>query len=247
MPTTIRTNPRTWETITTETDLSNLFNEYSTLLAGIGATAQDVYNRMLATQLDAVSVYTTAHIRQIVHNNYVVHLLKYQQLIGYVSTDPHLLDPLYDVENYNSTRTPDLQSHSESTGSGSADTTRNQTRTTTNTPNTTSTTLHEVNPYDNSGLRSETKDTISDSGSTTTVEGYAGNPDHSETSSEAESTVSTTGTEDLEYTRERRGRDGRQLPADVVQSGLAALNMLDIIDIIINDVAEEVFLQLWIY
>ena len=243
----VKTHPRTWETITTETDLRNLYNEYSTLLSDIGATAQDVYDRMYETQLDAVSVYTTAHIRQIVHNNYIVHLLKYQQLIGYVSADPHLLDPLYDKETYHSTRTPDLTSHSESNGSGTADTTRNQARTTTSTPNTTSTTLHEVNPYDNSGLRSETKDTISDIGSTTTVEEYAGNPDHSETSSEAESTVSTTGTEDFESTREHRGRDGRQLPADVVQSGLVALNMLDIIDIIINDVAEEIFLQLWIY
>ena len=37
------------------------------------------------------------------------------------------------------------------------------------------------------------------------------------------------------------------MPSELVESGIEALDRLDILDIIINDLAEEIFLQVWIY
>jgi hypothetical protein len=113
---------------------------------------------------------------------------------------------------------------------------------------TTTTTEHSVNPYDNTGLRVESQDVSTDGGSSTSVESYSGQPDHVATSSSASSIVTQSGSDLLETDRKTIGRNGRRfLPSELIDSGIEALDRLDILDIIINDLAEEIFLQVWIY
>ena len=243
-----RTIPRTFLKVTEETDLSTAFNPYQTILSKIDLTPAEALERMIETQERAVTNYTGEYILELFTHNYKAHKKKYEELADFYQRDIYPFDPVYLDESYTSTRTPDLTSSSSSSGTGTSDSERRQSRTTTNTPATTTTTEHLVNPYDDTGERLESKDISSDSGSSTAVESYSGQPDHVATSSSASSIVTQSGSDVLETDRKTIGRNGRRfLPSELVESGIEALDRLDILDIIINDIAEEIFLQVWIY
>lgn len=248
MPTTQRrTIPRTWLEITSEKDLTGIFDEYGDILAAIDATTEDAFERMLETQERAVSNYTADYIEQLVHNNFVVHQKKYAELAAYYAKALNAFDPYDLTETYGSERTPDLTSSSSSVGTGSSLEERRQSKTTTHTPGVTTTEDHSVNPYDNTGLRVESQNQTSQTGYTTTAETYAGSPDRVTSSSSAASTVKQSGTDTLESTRQTTGRNGRRFSMrEIVDDGLYALNRVDILDIIIQDIADDIFLQMWL-
>lgn len=225
---------------------TNPFTDYAELLAEFDATPDEAASRMWENYETAVTNYTTAAIIEIFKLNLAVNAKKYEDLINLYDWDFYpFVDKWYD-EGFGGQRTPDLTSTSESSGSGSADNERKQTRTTTNNPGTVTTTQHEIQPYDASGLRIESKDTSTDSGSSTTTESYSGQPDHSETTSTAESTVTTTGYELNEYEKKYYGRTGNRPTSEVIADGIKATAMHNVIDQIISDIAQQIFIQAWI-
>lgn len=230
----------------TETSLSDPFSEYADILEEIGATTTEATDRMWTLYEEAITSYTAESILNIFHLNLVANLKKYAELIEFYEEKFYPFGDYYRNETYDHQRTPDLTSASTSTGTGSADSARNQTRTTTNTPGVTTTTTHSVNPFDNTGLKQESQDVTGETGYGTISEAYTGDPDHTTTSSSASSSVSTTGTDRNEYSKIIHGRDGRRPTSEVVADGLLAAALHDILDIIINDIADQIFLQVWI-
>ena len=94
--------------------------------------------------------------------------------------------------------------------------------------------------------RSESQDATSQSGADTTTEAYSGSPDHTATSSQASSTVSTSGTDRNQYEKIIHGRDGKEPTSEIIKDGLLAAAYHDVLDIIINDIADQIFLQVWL-
>lgn len=194
-----------------------------------------------------VTNYTTSSITQIFISNLLANSKKYAQLINFYAETFYPFDDYYKNESYEHTRTPELTSQSSSLGSGSATSSRNQTRTTTTTPDGYQTEVtHNVDPFDETGLRAESQDVSVESGSTATTESYSGSPDSTSTSSTASSTVTTTGTESNEYSKIIHGRSGKRPTSEIVKDGLIAASFLDVLDIIIEDIADQIFLQVWI-
>lgn len=225
---------------------TNPFTNYAYLLEQIDSTPDEAASRMWENYEKAVTNYTSEAILEIFALNLTVNKAKYDDLVNLYNWDFNpFVDKWYN-ESYGSQRTPNLTSTSESSGSGSVDTERKQTRTTTNNPGAVTVTQHEIQPYDASGLRMESKDTSTDSGSNTTTEAYSGQPDHSETSSKAQSTVTTTGFDQNEYTKKYIGRTGNRPTSEVVADGMKAAAMHDVLDQIIKDIAEQIFIQAWI-
>ena len=243
-----RTNFRTWDQIMEKELTTNPFNAYLFTLTEIGATAEDALQRMWELFEEAITNYTFESIQEIFISNYIANKKKYDRLVEFYADDLHLFGDYFRSEDYDHTRTPNLSSGSTSSGTGSASTKNNQTATTTTTPNSyTNTTSHNVVPFDETtGERLEYKDTSVESGSRATATSYSGQPDTTNTTSSATSTVTTTGTDKNQYTKIISGRDGRRPTSKVVQDGLKAAALLNILDIIINDIADEIFLQVWI-
>ena len=194
-----------------------------------------------------ITNYTADTIRNIFALNLQANRKKYDQLIDFYSETFFPFDDYYKNEQYDHTRTPDLESSSSSTGTGSASTSINQTKTTTTTPDDYQTeTTHKVDPFDETGLRNESQDVSIESGSTSTTESYSGNPDSTISTSSTSLLTTTTGTEQNEYTKVIHGRSGRRPTSEIIEDGMKAASMLDILDIIIEDIADQIFLQVWI-
>lgn len=229
---------------------TNPFNGYLLTLTEIGATAEDALQRMWENCENLVSNYSIDFIYEIFISNYIANKKKYDSLVEFYNDDLHLFGDYYRNEEYEHTRTPDLTSETESSGSGSVDTERKQTESRTETPNQyTTTNTHSVVPFDantSPGARVESIDASVDTGSRTIATSYTGQPDHTESESSASSTVTTTGTDKNEYTKTVSGRDGRRPVSEVIADGLAAAAMLDVLDVIIDDVANQIFIQVWI-
>lgn len=229
---------------------TNPFQGYLITLTAIGATAEDALQRMWENCEEQVTNYSIEFIYEIFISNYIANKKKYDSLVEFYQDDLHLFGDYYRNEEYEHTRTPDLTSETESSGEGSVDTSRNQTESRTETPNSyTTTNTHSVVPFDAStspGARVESIDASVDTGSRTVATTYTGSPDHTASETSASSTVTTTGTDKNEYTKVITGRDGRRPASEVIADGLEAAAMLDVLDVIINDVANQIFLQVWI-
>ena len=245
MPAPKRTNFRTWDQVMTN-ELTDPFTEYSDILSDIDATSEEATERMWELFEEAITNYTTETIVNIFHLNLVANLKKYADLVDFykMKYEPFADKNMHDY--YHHERSPDLKSTSTSTGSGSAENTRRQTRTTTSTPGITTTVTHSVNPFDNSGLRSESQDITGETGTGSVQESYSGSPDLTETTSEAESTVTTSGVDMNVYTKDTKGRTGIRPASETLKDGFIAAALHDILDVIINDIADEIFLQVWI-
>ena len=246
-----RTSFRTWDQIMMNEVEGNPFSGYGLILTEIGATAEDALQRMWELFQEAITNYTYSSINEIFISNYIANKKKYDQLVELYQENIYPFGDYYRNETYEHERTPNLTSTSSSTGSGTASTERKQSRTTTTTPNNYETeTTHKVAPFDNNaaaaGLKYESQDTAIERGSTSTTESYTGLPDQTSTSSTASSSVATTGKDKNEYNKIIYGRDGRRPTSEVFDDGLKAAAMLDIMDIIINDIADQIFLQVWI-
>ena len=231
--------------MTTELSETDLFSDYAELLEDIDATKEEATDRMIELFETMVTNYTAEYIQRIFKLNLVANEAKYQDIVRFFQANYHPFDEYVREEDYNAERTPNLKSASVSSGTGTADTQRKQTQTQTTTPGTTTTTTHDVQPYDVTGLRTETKDTSEESGSTSTSTSDSGAPDHTSTSSSASSTVSTTGSEATEYTRSIHGRNGARPQSEIIADGFKAAAMHDVLDVILQDLADQIFLQTW--
>lgn len=245
-----RTNFRTWDQIATnEFDplTDNPFTAYSPILQEIEANPAAAYDRMWENFEDAVTNYTKESINSIFLSNLTANKKKYDELIDFYKETFYPFSDYYKNEQYDHTRTPNLTSTSTSTGSGTATNERKQTTTRTTTPNNYQTVVtHKVDPFDQSGLRNQSQDISVESGSTSTTESFSGQPDETTTSSESSSTVTTTGTETNGYRKIIHGRTGQRPTSEVVADGLKAAAMHNILDVIINDIADQIFLQVWL-
>ena len=246
-----RTNFRTWNEIATnelDPDHNNPFTTYAQILYDIGATPAEAYQRMWENYEEAVTNYTTDSIKQIFLSNHIANAKKYSELVAFYQEEFYPFGDYYKSEEYDHTRTPNLESTSESSSSGSAETEHKQTKTTTTTPNSyTTTTTHSVAPYDEPiSLRNESQDISTESGSNTVTESYSGQPDETTTSTSSSSTVTTTGTDQNEYTKIIHGRTGNRPTSEVIEDGIKTVAKYDILDLIIEDISNQVFLQVWI-
>lgn len=245
-----RTNFRTWDQIATnEFDeiTNNPFTPYSEILQQIEANPAAAFNRMWENFEDAVTNYTTESIISIFISNLTANHKKYDELIDFYEETFYPFSDYYKNEQYEHTRTPNLSSDSTSTGTGSATSKHNETRTSTITPTNYQTeTTHKVDPFDSSGLRNQSQDISVESGSRSTVDSYTGSPDVTSSTSSALSTVKTTGTDRNAYEKIIHGRTGQRPTSEVVADGLKAAAMHNILDEIINDIADQIFLQVWI-
>ena len=231
----MRTDPRRWTEIMMNDEFySSLFSEYSALLSRINVIPSEAVERMLQLHEDDVTTYTDQYIFRIFHLNYITNYKKYNELAGLYESNIDIFSPVNITESYLDVRRPNLTS----TSSSSIE--KKQSVTMTSTPATTDTTTHSVNPYDNTGLRQETQDTSSTSGSDTTVTSYSGQPDTTS------GTVTSTGSETYEHQLTKSGRDGKFTISDIIEQAELTADKLDILDIIIQDIANQIFLQIWI-
>ena len=268
--------PRTWATIAQT--IADPFTIYYPILARLNVSEPTLAEYFGILFESAVSTYSDLTIVQIFSANYFANQEKYNELCTLYEAELNPVNNIDISESFSETRTPNLTSTSTSTGTGSStgsstgsaqgttgDTTtteRKQTQTSTSsTPSATKTSTHEVNPYDNTGLRTEYKDTVTDATATTTTTAYSGNPDTStssgtsstststqnttSTTSSASGTVTETGTETKIHTTTRQGRDWKILPNEVVAAAEEAAAAMNILYVICQDVADLVFLQVW--
>ena len=233
--------------MTTELAETDIFADYAELLEDIDATKEEATDRMIELFESMVTNYTAEYIQRIFKLNLVANEAKYNDIVAFFRANYHPFDEYLREEEYSSERTPNLRSASVSSGTGTADTQRQQSQTQTTTPGSSTTTTHEVQPYDVTGLRTETKDTSTESGSSSTTTTYSGQPDHTATSSSASSTVSTTGSEATEYNRSIHGRNGARPQSEIIADGFKAAAMHDVLDVILQDLADQIFLQTWIF
>lgn len=242
----MRGEPRRFRKIANSLNFDECFSLYSSIFSALNIDYGIATDRMIQNYEQAISTYTNQYITVLFANNYYANAKKYAELIALYDSDIDIYSPVSITETYTDTRTPNLSSTSQTTASGNSATQNNQTRTSTSTPATTTTTLHSVNPYDDTGLRTETQDATSESGSRTTTEAYSGNPDTLTTSSTASSTVATTGTETIRHELTRSGRDGKFSISEIIEQAEESATKLNILDTIINDIADQIFIQVWL-
>lgn len=228
-----------------ESFYDSLFMEYEDLLQALNVYRYEASERMLQLHEDDVTTYSAPYISRIFHLNLLANRKKYEELIEIYNKDLDLFAPVSIAENYIDTRTPNLTSTSSSTGSSSSTAKRNQSVTQTTTPATTDTVSHSVNPYDNTGLRQESQDITATTGTDTTVTAYSGTPDTTSGTSTSSGSVRSTGTETIVHSLRREGRDGRFKVSDIIDDAELTAEKLDILDIIIQDISNQVFLQVW--
>lgn len=242
----IRTAPRRWKEIANNIDATSALALYSQILSTIGVDSNIVWARMLQLYENEITSYTNEYIPLIFANNYYANQKKYSELIALYDENIDIFSPVNISESFTDTRTPNITSASTSTGSGSNTTERKQILTTSSSPGAITTTTHSVNPYDNTGLRQESQDISTDSGSSTTTQTYSGQPDSTTTSSSSSSSVSTTGTETIVHSLTRSGRDGKYTISDLINQAEEAAKELNLLDLILNDIADQIFLQVWL-
>ena len=242
----MRTTPRRWKEIANNINVAGAFQLYTSIFDTLDIDYNIAWARMLQLYENEVTTYTNEYIPLIFANNYYANQKKYAELIALYEEDIDIFSPVNMTESYTDTRTPNITNTSASSASGTTETKNNQSRTSTTTPATTTTRNHSVNPFDNSGLRQETQDTTSDSGTSTTVDSYSGNADEVNASSTASGSVTTTGTETIVHSLNRSGRDGKFTISDLINQAEEAAKELNLLDLILNDIAEQVFLQVWL-
>jgi len=271
-----RSHPRTWATIAAT--INDPFTIYNQIWERIGVPEESAAEYFGFLFESSVSTYSDHDIRQIFLSNLYANSEKYNELCTLYEAELNPVNNIDISESFSETRTPNLTSTSTSSGTGSStgsstgsaqgttgDTTtteRKQTQTSTSsTPSATKTSTHEVNPYDNTGLRTEYKDTVTDATATTTTTAYSGNPDTStssgtsstststqnttSTTSSASGTVTETGTETKIHTITRQGRDWKILPNEVVAAAEEAAAAMNVLYVICQDLADLIFLQVW--
>lgn len=264
---------REWATIA-ET-ISNPFSSFSTILNVLdidSTAAMDIFTIDFET---ATCKYTDEYILKIFDIVYNTNRIKYEKLIAAATAEYNPIDNYNMIESSTDVRTPELTNQlilnttaamtdsrtTTTTGDSTTTNKLNQTKNTTETPNNyTETATHAVNPYDNPGMTEESRDTTVQSGTRTVSESYSGTPDETTvnagstvTNSGGTSTTNTgtntskeTGTDTTEHELTRRGNIGVTTSQQMLEAEISLAEKMNIFKIIEQDIAEKVFLQVWI-
>lgn len=264
---------REWATIA-ET-INAPFAAYSELLELLGIMQDDALEFFTIDFEKALSKYTDEYIIKIFNMVYRTNKIKYDKLVGAATKEYNPIDNYNMVETSTDIRTPNLtnemtlnttvamtDTRTTETSAASQTTNKlNQSKNTTETPNNfTETSTHEVNPYDNPGFINESRDTNVQSGARVVQESYSGNAD--ETTVNADSTVTNsggtsttnsgtntateTGTDTTTHNLTRQGNIGVTTTQQMIAAEIDLADKMNIFKIIEQDIAEKIFLQVWI-
>ena len=107
------------------------------------------------------------------------------------------------------------------------------------------TSVRSVNPYDNSGMRSESQNIVTDSGKRTTTVSYSGDPDSATSTTSSSTTATNTGTETTIHSGSRSGNIGVTTTQQMLESELELAQKMDLFKIIELDVAAKIFIGVW--
>lgn len=195
---------------------------------------------------DAYTPYTDDQIKQLTHLMFKVNFRKYEKLIDVYDAEYNPIENYSMTETMTDIRTPDLQASTTSTASTSTTSKINQTQTTTDTPNNyQQLSVRSVNPYDNSGMRSESQNVVTDSGSRTTTTAYSGDPDSATSSSTNTTSATNTGTETTSHTGSRSGNIGVTTSQQMLESELELAAKMDMFKQVELDLAQKIFIGAW--
>lgn len=211
-------------------------NYYEPLLISLGTSIESFEQILYMDYLDARPIYKTAEdIQMCFYKTYLKNQKKYEiwQQVYEAEYDP--------IQNYDrheqstKTRTPDLTQETE------AQSQRNQTRTTTDNPqNYTETETRSVSPYDSQAMAAAEQYERSASGARNTTETYSGAPDT------ASSTTTTTGTDTDAVESHIYGNIGVTTSQMMLGSSLDLSDRMRLVQEIEQDIAKELFLQVWL-
>lgn len=241
-----------------DSDALSAFDAYNVWLTAIGMTTDQALLYFVIDYNRAHTRYKKQWIMELIRKTAAVNARKYDKLITAYTA---VYDP---IQNYDRTedsthiREPDItRTGSTTTGSTTtreADSTNEikQTHTTTTAPNAyTTTTQHDVAPYDTSSYQPETKDTTTETGSTATTDTYTGSPDeqHSEgidtTSGTSSGTETETGTDTTTIESHIYGNIGVTTSQQMLEAEIELGAKLVVWHTIEQDIAEAICLQVW--
>lgn len=242
-----RVEPRRWIDIisNSEVDPEDFFLGFTSILNELDMTRDDAIQLFTIRYENMISSYSEFTIRFIILSTAKTNAKKYEQLLAMYNAEFDFINNYWETRSYTDTRTPNLQVSSTNSGSGTQSTTRNQISTTTTTPNVNGISTRYIDPYDGSGFRQESKTETSDSGTTSTQISYAGSPDQVTNSSTGSGSVTTTGNEKIVHAENKQGANGKYLPGEIVDSAEQAAARLNIFNVICEDIADQIFLQVW--
>ena len=226
-------------------DESNL-SPFSDLLFRLGI-GDELANYMFRLDYaDAYTPYTDDEINQIVRHLFVINFKKYDKLGDIYTASYNPINNYNMTEQFEDTRTPDLAATTTTTASASSTSKIQKTQRTTDTPdNYQQTSVRSVNPYDNSGMRSESQNIVTDSGKRTTTVSYSGDPDSATSTTSSSTTATNTGTETTIHSGSRSGNIGVTTTQQMLESELELAQKMDLFKIIELDVAAKIFIGVW--
>lgn len=243
---------------TDEDFLAILDANFDTWLTVIGLSADEAATLFCIDYDEAHTMYTKGTIFQLIQGVAAVNAKKYDKLCAAYSAQ---YDP---IQNYDRTesrtdiRTPNLSRATSgqlaSTVTLDRDTTNaiNQTRTTTTTPTDyTTTSEHEVAPYDSATYNKQSKDTTVESGSTATTESYTGDADVTHyggtegTATSSSATETETGTETTTVASRIYGNIGVTTSQQMLNSEIELAGKMVVWKTIERDIAAAICLQVW--
>lgn len=227
-------------------DTDNL-GPFVDLLFGIGI-GTDLANTMFRIDYaDAYTPYNDTDILRIVKMLFTINFRKYEKFKDVYEADYNPVENYSMTETMTDTRTPDLSATTTSTGTSSSQSKINQQQTTTDTPdNYSQTSIRSVNPYDNSGMRSESQNVTTDSGSRSTTVAYSGSPDTASSETTTTTTATNTGTETNRHTGSRSGNIGVTTSQQMLESEIELAKKIDFFKEIEMDLAKKLFIGVWL-
>lgn len=231
---------------------------FGTWLTIISLSAEEAATLFLIDYDLAYTQYNKGTIYTLISGVAAVNSKKYDKLCeAYQAT----YDPIsnYDrTETRTDIRTPNLSRSTSgqlaSTITLDRDTTNtiNQQRTTTTTPtNYTTTSEHEVAPYDSTTYNKQTKDTTVESGSTATVESYTGDADVTHyggtegTATSSSATETETGSETTTVASRIYGNIGVTSSQELIAAQIEIAGKMVVWKTIEQDIAAAICLQVW--
>lgn len=242
----LRDKLRQWSDVVEDNPGTQFFDFFSEVLEQLDLTTAEASLIFLLDYETARTDYTDGYISNVFDMVYQVNRKKYLALVAAVNAE---YNPLYNVdatESYTDTRTPDLTTTTQSTGSSSGSVKNNQTRTTTDNPgNYAEITDSRRDPYDGSGLRTDQQTETHATGSRSTTESYTGEPDTTSSTSTGSGTTHATGSEVIEHELRKYGNIGVTSSQSLIEQELALAEKRNIFKVIEKDIAKKLFLQVW--
>lgn len=270
--------PRRWAQIP-ETLKTNPFDYFSDLFYKLNLTTDDAMVYFTLDFESAICKYNEIGILKIFDMVYHTNKIKYDKLVAAATAE---YDP---IQNYNmieegtDTRTPDLthklelntttaMTDSRETSTTGSSTTQsknklNQTHTTLDKPNDyAETSVHSVNPNDNTGFADDEKSVMTQSGTRAVEESYSGDADETDTNVDSSSTTTNsggtstinsgtntqteTGTDTTTHALTRKGNIGVTTTQQMLESEIGISEKMNIFKVIEQDLAAKLFLQVWL-